>query len=240
MIEIWKEEVGELGVSFISIGFLDKLFQAFITLFEQSLSVWKAYCRMIASSKFLMGEAKNKFFKKAWISWAIKKETIEKIKGGGFNLGDRETKTDIHVKEMNNTLEKLENQKKDIENSIENLNISIKRERLQQTREKIKLLSEEKINQFKKEFEMVLASENNAITQEFKKSGWSGVGISTYFNFFIEEQVENLLFCDLIENEINQKIKNTGLINILEMTCSEIEKIKKKRVILSQQLNEYH
>jgi len=240
MIEIWKKEVGELGVSFLSARFLDKLFQAFLTLFEQSLSAWKAYCRMIASSKFLMGEAKNKFFKKAWITWAIKEETIEKIKGGGFNLGDRETKLDLQVKEITHTIEKLENQKKEIENSIESVKISIKRKRLQKTREKIKSLSEERINQFKEEFEDVLEIENNAITQEFKKAGWGGTGLSTYFNFFIEEQVESLLFFELIEDEVNQAIKNSGLIEILDLTCSEIEEIKKKKIIFSQQMSETH
>ncbi|MGC8483738.1 MAG: hypothetical protein ACP5OE_08870, partial [Thermodesulfobium sp.] len=70
MIKIWKEEIGELGVCTISSSFLNQLFETLKRFFDQSLEAWKAYCRMISSSKFLMGEAQNKFFKKAWITWA--------------------------------------------------------------------------------------------------------------------------------------------------------------------------
>jgi len=64
------------------------LYEAFRDFFDQSLDAWRRQSRLISSSKFLMGDAQNKFFKKAWITGAIKEETIEWIRGGEFKLGD--------------------------------------------------------------------------------------------------------------------------------------------------------
>ncbi len=97
IIKIWQEEIGDLGVANITAQFSNRLEESFKNFFQQSLESWRAYCQKIASSKFLMGEAQNKFFKKAWITWAIKEETIERVRGGGFNLGDRETKLDEKI-----------------------------------------------------------------------------------------------------------------------------------------------
>src|SRR3546814_16068411 len=58
------------------------------TIFKSSLEEWRAYCRKIASSKFLMGEKKNTNFK-AKLSWAAQCETYERIQAGEFTLGDR-------------------------------------------------------------------------------------------------------------------------------------------------------
>ncbi|MFX6027973.1 hypothetical protein ABTE84_21730, partial [Acinetobacter baumannii] len=76
-------------VSTVSDNLIKNLSISLRQFFNQSLDQWKSYCRMIASSKFLMGEAQNKFFKRAWITWAIKEQAIQRIKGGEFNLGDR-------------------------------------------------------------------------------------------------------------------------------------------------------
>ncbi len=82
--EVWKKEVG--GRTYTSQTFLKKLYKAFKTLFKGSLEAWKSYCRKIASSKFLMGEVSSF---KAWISWAIREETYEKLEAGEYTLGDR-------------------------------------------------------------------------------------------------------------------------------------------------------
>ncbi len=102
--EIWKKEVG--GKTYTSESFLKKLYETFVTLFKGSLEAWKAYCRKIASSKFLMGEV-SEF--RAWISWAIKPETIEKLEAGEYTLGDRVSESLFKEKEQEIALEVLDN-----------------------------------------------------------------------------------------------------------------------------------
>ena len=53
-------------------------------LFNGSVEKWKEYCTKIASSDFLMGKIKNTF--KIWISWAIKKETYNRINSGDLGI----------------------------------------------------------------------------------------------------------------------------------------------------------
>lgn len=103
--EVWKKEVG--GRTYTSKTFLKKLYVAFKTLFKGSLEVWKNYCRKIASSRFLMGEISHF---RAWISWAIREETYEKLEAGEYTLGDRISKTAEKEKAI-----KIKN---DIDNSI--------------------------------------------------------------------------------------------------------------------------
>src|SRR5690606_28086216 len=57
--------------------------------FKGSLEEWETYCLAIASSKFLMGEAKNINFKKAYFSWAVTDNAVEKIRSGHYILGNR-------------------------------------------------------------------------------------------------------------------------------------------------------
>ncbi len=65
-----------------------KLPQALSESFQGSLETWKSFCLKVASSKFLMGEAKNCTFK-AYLAWLIKPETIQAIEEGHYSLGDR-------------------------------------------------------------------------------------------------------------------------------------------------------
>ena len=91
--KIWKKEVG--GTTYTSKTFLKKLLEAFNLLFKGSLDLWKKYCRKIASSKFLMGEVSGF---KAWITWAIKPDTVKRLEAGEFTLGDRESKESVKEK----------------------------------------------------------------------------------------------------------------------------------------------
>jgi hypothetical protein len=55
--------------------------------FGSSLKKWEAYCNLILSSKYLMGETIQKF--KLNLAWAAKPETITKITEGHYTTGDR-------------------------------------------------------------------------------------------------------------------------------------------------------
>lgn len=90
MEEIWKKRVGETGIEFLSKALKSRMAKIFENDFNSDLEKWENYCKQIASSKFLMGGANNKFFKKAWLTWAIKPENIERVRAGDFQLGDRQ------------------------------------------------------------------------------------------------------------------------------------------------------
>ncbi len=94
MKNIWMEEVGLLEGSYLSQTLIPWINKAYQEIFNNSLDLWRQYCRQIASSKFLMGEKEKTNFK-AKLSWAIKRETYERIQAGDFTLGDREVAKSI-------------------------------------------------------------------------------------------------------------------------------------------------
>jgi hypothetical protein len=226
MIKIWKEEIGDLGISTISAQFLSKLFEAFKAFFDQSLESWKQYCCLISSSKFLMGEAQNKFFKKAWITWAIGEEAIEKVRGGVFKLGDRETKLDSKVQEINSTIEILDQKNKAVEESIQDIKKQCKTQRRNKVREVIASFGKKEIQGFRTDFEHHLQRENNSLTEEFKRAGWEGVFIETYFDSYMEEKMETQLFTTPLEEETSQYLKSSGLLEKVMSISNEMQRLK--------------
>ena len=232
MIKIWQEEIGDLGISSLSKGFLKRLQNSLKNFFECSLESWKVYCQMIASSKFLMGEAQNKFFKKAWITWAIKEEAIKRIKGGDFNLGDRKTNEDKKIEEISNEIKNLENKKKEVEQTIKYIKNSLKNERIKKVKEKKTFLSKGEIDNFKLEFIKFLETENNSITEEFRKFGWNGIFVDSYFESFVKDQIMIVLFSNTLTDEIDKSIKKCGLLEVLKKIDNEICLVQHKKNIL--------
>ncbi len=88
MKNIWIEEIGEIDVSYLTESLMSNMVMAYKSLFKNSFENWRAYCRQVASSKFLMGEKENTNFK-AKLSWAIQPSTYHKIEAGEYTLGDR-------------------------------------------------------------------------------------------------------------------------------------------------------
>lgn len=86
MIYFWNQiiEIGKIGVTSTAkrAAFLKK---ALNDAFQGDIELWKEYCYKIASSKFLMGEV-TQF--KATIDFALKFETIQKIKEGQYGVGE--------------------------------------------------------------------------------------------------------------------------------------------------------
>lgn len=229
MIKIWKEEIGELGVSSVSNRLMCHLQNSLEEFFEHSLDSWKTYCRMISSSKFLMGESQNKFFKKAWITWAIKKDVIERIKGGDFNLGDRYTNEDRNTQKINHKIKNLENKKEVIKEKINNIKTLLQGERIKKCREKIKAFSEKDMENFKEKFINFLEEENNSMTKEFRALGWKGIFIESYFESFLEETLASQLFTRPLQEETDEAIKASGFLDLLDSICEEICLLEKQR-----------
>ena len=70
--------------------------------FQGSLERWTEFCKTVASSKFLMGEAPNSKFK-AHLAWLIKPDTIQAIAENHYSLGDREVRYTQSFSQPQNT-----------------------------------------------------------------------------------------------------------------------------------------
>ena len=89
MLQCWNEGVGkERGLSSIKPQLSNLMEKVLNEEFQGDLDQWKTYCFKIASSQYLMGETKHGF--KLFLSWCLKKETIEKIREGFYTTGTRE------------------------------------------------------------------------------------------------------------------------------------------------------
>jgi hypothetical protein len=233
MIEIWKEEIGEVGINFSDL-LLKRLNEAFINFFNKSIESWKEYCQIIASSKFLMGEAKNKFFKKAWIIWAITEKAIRKIRGGAFKIGDRQTVREKKIHSVELELRELSNKKNKIKLKIEEIHSFTKHKRLQKIREKIQSLSAKNLIKAKKEYEEYLKKENNSISEQYRKHGWKGLFVESYFEDFLKEKMEICCFSSSLEEEVNQNVINSGLRRTLQETCDKMKNLKENILSFSK------
>lgn len=84
MREIWVEATKDhIRTPKLSGHFAQKLLEALKTFFQNSLERWKAYCKKISSSDFLMGK-RGTF--QAWLIWVIREDTIHKVRAGGYGL----------------------------------------------------------------------------------------------------------------------------------------------------------
>ncbi len=228
MIKIWNEEVGVLGVS-VTKGLSTRLGETFKTCFTSSLEAWGLYCQMISSSKFLMGEAENKFFKKAWITWAIKPEIIDKIKGGAYNLGDRPTNKDKEIDTINHEIQMIEIKKRSIERSINNIKTSIIDKRNKEIKEKIENMSKEEETLFQKEFIQNLEIEDSPITNEYKRAGWKGLFVECSYFGFLKEKLSSQLFESSKEVNETQAIQSSGLLELLKDVEDELYHLRQKK-----------
>jgi hypothetical protein len=240
IVKIWNEEIGELGVRTVTKSLATRLNETVKTFFNESIESWKDYCQTISSSKFLMGEAQNKFFKKAWITWAIREENINRIMSGDFRLGDRPTNRDKEVENINVEINELSNKKEIIEEKIKNIQKIEQKKRNNTLKEKIKSFSEEEMKNFEKEFEDFLEKENNAMTEEFRKNRWNGLFVSTYFDDFVEDAVSTQLFKSTYEEDADQAVLASGLLKILEVTCEKLAELRQKKKGLQESSSPSH
>lgn len=93
MIEIWNQSF-QYSLrpikAYCSGKIQKKLVNLFISHFNQDFNCWLQYCEMAQRSKFLMGEKETKNGFKATFSWLLQEETVNKILGQEYGIGDRE------------------------------------------------------------------------------------------------------------------------------------------------------
>jgi hypothetical protein len=85
IIEVWNTEMRDNISNSFSTSYVRKVIDIFREWFKNSLDEWKRYCYQMASSKFCRGEATNTKFK-AFFTWAVKPETIQKIRNGLYGV----------------------------------------------------------------------------------------------------------------------------------------------------------
>ena len=114
---IWIEKIGEEEKTLQTSP--KTILKAFWEIFNGSVEKWKEYCIKIASSDFLMGRIKNTF--KIWISWALKKETYDRINSGDLGVLKTEyIKTTLETNEVLNSI-LLNHSEKNIRDSLQEL-----------------------------------------------------------------------------------------------------------------------
>lgn len=234
MILFWKQEVGELGVKTISQSLLKRLYHTLETFFGSSLAAWQVFCRKIASSKFLMGEAKNRFFKKAWITWAIKSETIDLIQAGHFNCGDREipktqeeTMLEAQLKEVRGEKEKFLMAKSRIEDLISG-------ERKKSIQAAFAELGSKDKERFREDYAHTLRDQESSLAEAFKDKGWNMPFAEILFEMFCFEKLEKELFPEDLPTEITSVLKSQGISEKLEsMSMQEQQLLAALRTVNS-------
>ena len=96
LIDVWERSTN------IKAKYTDKvkieLNRIFQDKFEANMDQWQHYCKLIASSDFLMGKV-NKF--KAWLIWAIKPDNIDNVMAGGYGVTEKEKNVSNDIEEPN-------------------------------------------------------------------------------------------------------------------------------------------
>jgi len=224
MILIWKEEVGDLGVKFVSQTLLTRLYNTLSRFFSGSLDVWRSFCRKIASSKFLMGEAKNRFFKKAWITWAIKEESIELIHAGHFNCGDRELPKSSEIIALENQIKELRDQKDKLLMAKCRIEDEVRHSRKAAVRKAMDEMTPEALEEARKFYESEMETQDSATGEAFRDMGWNMPFAETLFEMYLLSQLESQLFPERLEDQLEQALAAAGI--QLQLELIEIQELQ--------------
>ena len=173
MKRIWLDEIGDLGIKYLSPAFVAQLTRVFNTHFHQSWERWQDYCRLIASSKFLMGEGKNQKFK-VWINWAIKTDVIERVKAGEFGLGDRKTKADQERDRQWGAYQQLQEKQQEIKEQVHALDCHVSQQRFQAAQAHLATLTPAATAAMRRQFDQEWASRQAVSPQrgQAKEYAW--------------------------------------------------------------------
>lgn len=226
MKKIWVEELEDFGDARIPMSFSKQLFLAFKNLFNGCLERWRSYCRLIASSKFLMGEGNNRTFKKIWITWAIKSEIMQRIKNGEFGLNTRTPKISKQKEALLIEEEALRIEKIKIENSIEMIQQLVDQERRKAINDHIDGLSETQREALKSQFIESLEAQNDDLLRECGEKFWQTKWAHRRFEWFIRSHVTATLFPYSLEEEVKARLQQTNLPTFLQKIEMEINKLQ--------------
>lgn len=233
MLHIWTTLVGEFGgnLSPHSSTIHHRLTMVLAQSFQGSLNLWRSYCRKIASSKFLMGEGRNQSFKKAWLLWAIKPETLDRIQHGAFVLGDRIIPEAEDVRQLKRTLADLRKQRESIHTMLKELDLDRTKAIQWCTRELKANLTLEQLEGLQQEFVGYLKECKPNLYSEFQDRGWDGLCIDITFDLYLQEALNR------IDPESHQKIHE--LMDQKHATLSEhLLQLTEQERVLSEQLRD--
>lgn len=213
ILDIWEKEVGEVEKNEnISPHLLRNLRESFKINFYGSLENWTSYCKKIASSKFLMGEGGNAFFKKAWLSWAIKKENIEKINTGHFTVGDRQTVEKIVAQEKDEKVFNLRKEKKQIEREIQEEKQYFEREKHSLSKAIYSELNKKDRDALERSFVEHIQQNSPTQYETYKNYGVGHPILSMSYEWFLRETIfETFSVKEYEELKINNEVRLTQL-----------------------------
>lgn len=220
LLDIWMKRIGEIGGSEKASSYLQsKLLVSFQSKFDGSIDKWTAYCQKIASSKFLMGEGDSKFFKKAWLSWAIKEGNIDKINSDHFTYGDRETPETLAEKERVREIKDLRAKKTQIEHDVEEIKQAFEHEKNRLSKATYTELTEMEKEEIQNSFVNHIKENSTAQYETFKSYGLEHPILSMSYEFYWREIVVN----KFTSNEYKKiKKKMDVRLNLLENKLGEI------------------
>jgi len=231
MLHIWTTLIGEVGgnLSPHSPAMQQRLTSVLAQSFRGSLNLWRSYCRKIASSKFLMGEGRNQSFKKAWLLWAIKPDTIDRIRHEAFILGDRSIPESEDVHQLKHTLSDLREQRASINTTLKELELDRTKALQRCTRELKANLTTEQLEALQHQFVGYLQQQKPILYSEFQHHGWDGLCIDITFDLFLQGELNR------IDQQAYQKIQ-TIIDQKHDFLTAQLTQLKEQERELSTQI----
>lgn len=170
MIEIWNTAMRDSISNAFSTPYVRKVIDIFNQWFKNSMDEWEKYCYKIASSKFCTGEAMNTKFK-AWFTWAVKPEIIQKIRDGLYGVGEMIVKSpsEIEKAKISREIQKISQEILFVEKSIEHSIDEIEIAQNKRVTEEINAMSEERKDAVLKELKEDFNQENPVMDWFTKK-----------------------------------------------------------------------
>jgi hypothetical protein len=231
MLNIWNQSTSNTCV--LTPELSQKLYQALEETFEGCLAVWKTYCLKIASSRFLMGESPQSSFK-AWISWVIKHETVERIMSGAYSLGDRPV--DDQKSEKADSYRKLKAQLHSVDQAIEQLKDKTRKSYRQNFHQRLDTLNSEQLASFRVMFEQFHEKADDGFSHFFREQRWAAPGAETMFQFFVHDKLTRNLALPSEEDAIRQALEDRGLLEKRESLTQEIANLEETKPLFKNQI----
>ena len=188
MQKIWMEEVGVGKPLDLTPRFQKTLQQSFQTFFGSSLENWRAYCRKIASSKFLMGEVNPKF--RVYLQWALTADGYQRIMNGSFIFGNR-----VSAKvEEEARAQKIQRESLQVKQSVQ----------IRELEEAIQDLRQERSQAITKAMDTLLAEEVDAFKAQYTAE--RGAFDAEMFPYFLRFKLEQQIFPETFEEALSRHI----------------------------------
>ena len=183
MTKVWIEEIGEVGIIGASTSLTKRLNGALSNLFEGSLVLWRNYCRNIASSKFLMGEARNTNFK-IWMTWAIQPQTKERIDAGEFRYDRTPAREQEESKERASCVYERQN----IQAALKHLRPDLEKERRARAEKRLKELPDPEAMALRSDFERDIETIDPGFASHFKETKWMTPFADVFFTMHLSDK----------------------------------------------------